>query len=232
MPNWCENKLEVSINVSGKKNIEDAKKQLKDFKVKCFKEGQFDFNKVIPMPESLNITCGTGTDNAIAILEYEMGNKSKIKAMLEWTWVKEDKEINTVKDLYEHLKKDTSIKEIREGRDAIANIEEFGCKDWYDWSCKYWGTKWNASNTYVKEIKNNYINFKFETAWSPPLPILESLMEQYPMLKFSLSFEEPGMGFKGKCGGCLYNDTWMEEFDNNFEIDQDEEVEMPKPSLN
>ena len=98
MPNWCENKLEVSINVSGKKNIEDAKKQLKNFK-KCFNnfknvhEEQFDVNKVIPMPESLNIPCGTSTDNAIDILEYEMGNKSKIKEMLEWSWVKEHEEI-------------------------------------------------------------------------------------------------------------------------------------------
>lgn len=35
--------------------------------------------------------------------------------------------------------------------------------NWYDWSCAYWGTKWNACDT---RVKDNFL--AFDTAWSPP----------------------------------------------------------------
>ena len=50
--------------------------------------------------------------------------------------------------------------------------------DWYEWHNKYWGTKWNAYDGYVK-IEKSTITFVFSTAWSAPYPIYEQLAKKY-----------------------------------------------------
>jgi hypothetical protein len=55
MPNWCHNVLELN----SKKSIRDL---LKPYLVEREDGGYgFDFNKIIPVPEDLNITCHPGT---------------------------------------------------------------------------------------------------------------------------------------------------------------------------
>lgn len=57
----------------------------------------------------------------------------------------------------------------------------FGSNNWYDWSVTNWGTKWNSYDVkYIKAIGNedtygSTIMVKFETAWSPPIPVLEAI---------------------------------------------------------
>jgi hypothetical protein len=216
MPNWCENTLKVSITVP--KTLKNrAKKQLKEFKEHCFNEkNKFDFNKIIPMPESLAVENGSKTDNAIAILNYENGNKEEIKYMLTYNWVKKEK-IRSMKKLVEKLKEDLSGKDFRNARITIDNKEKYGFGNWYDWSCCNWGTKWNCSHPEILSEDNEHTEICYATAWSPPIPIIDRLIDTYYLLNFMLEYCEPGMGFKGKMGGCLETNIFSDEYTNDVE---------------
>ncbi len=68
--------------------------------------------------------------------------------------------------------------------------------NWYDWSVRYWGTKWDAAEPCVKRTRNS-IRISFDTAWSPPAPWLESVSKFFPNLIFRLACSESGMAFYG-----------------------------------
>jgi hypothetical protein len=53
---------------------------------------------------------------------------------------------------------------------------------WYDWNIKNWGTKWGSFNGSMEFDKKygDEVSYKFDTAWSPPAPILEALREKFP----------------------------------------------------
>jgi hypothetical protein len=89
--------------------------------------------------------------------------------------------------------------------------------DWYTWRCNEWGTKWDASFggafvaigaetmdldksaawTGVRRIGDELV-YKFETAWSPPLPWLVKASEQEHELEFVIRFAEVGNDFAGE----------------------------------
>lgn len=71
-------------------------------------------------------------------------------------------------------------------------------KNWYDWNCENWGTKWDASDASIVKETSRSIQYYFDTAWAPPIPIIEKMSKQFPKLKFTLKFYEGGMGFQGK----------------------------------
>ena len=71
--------------------------------------------------------------------------------------------------------------------------EIYGDNNWYDWSIKNWGTKWNSVDA---EISDNEIHFL--TAWSPCDPVIAMLASKFPTLRFTYTFYEAGMCFCGK----------------------------------
>ena len=93
MPNHITNQLKVT---GSNEQVEKLFNQIKNKKEdteekKCF----IDFNKIIPMPESLNITSGSSVDNAIKILNDD---KKGLSEMLDYPWVK-DENITNIEDL-------------------------------------------------------------------------------------------------------------------------------------
>ena len=72
----------------------------------------------------------------------------------------------------------------------------------YDWSVSNWGTKWDVSVSDDEKWpdtellndepngENQVLVYRFNTAWSPAVPAIEKLSEQYPDLLFTHSFEE------------------------------------------
>ena len=78
--------------------------------------------------------------------------------------------------------------------------------DWYNWNCRNWGTKWDVAVSSDEEYpetemqdyangENHVVYYGFNTAWSPPIPALKILSQQYPKLLFTLSYqEEQGWG--------------------------------------
>lgn len=65
---------------------------------------------------------------------------------------------------------------------------------WYNWNVKNWGTKWDASDVELisdePNGENHVLVYRFDTPWSPPIPVIEKLSEQYPRLLLTLSYEE------------------------------------------
>ena len=76
-----------------------------------------------------------------------------------------------------------------------ALAEKYGYKSWYDWQVANWGTKWDLSEVSFNRIDNNTIQLSCDTAWSPPLTALESLMAQGYSIQ--ALYYEPGMVFAG-----------------------------------
>ncbi len=66
----------------------------------------------------------------------------------------------------------------------------------YEWCTANWGTKWNACRVQL-EVPENTAYFSFETAWSPPTPVITALGALYPTLTFKLHYWEGGAGYRG-----------------------------------
>lgn len=180
MPNHITNG--VTISHEDTKKIKDLQKKVViemdeedlDGKPTGEKYTTFDFNAIIPMPESLQITSGSSTDLGMACFV-----QSKFDQYKNYGWF-DDRygKPTTPEELRKELEKTEEGREnIKLGRQAIENIEKYGHKDWYDWSNANWGTKWNAySFSLVGEDENSF-SVQFDTAWAPPTPIFEKLVD-------------------------------------------------------
>jgi len=84
----------------------------------------------------------------------------------------------------------------------------------YEWCIENWGTKWNAIETNIA-YGSSTIVVLFDTAWSPPLPIVHKMSEMFPTLKFTIKYSEEGMGFEGQnifYGGKLVSSTETQRY--------------------
>lgn len=131
---------------------------------------EFDFNKLILMPESLNMESGSIEDVAIeavirkiATRRYSFQMAPAVPIMSEEEFAKRTA----------HLSMDDLCKR---GLQYISNKVLYGATSWYDWCCDNWGTKWNAYDT---EIPGENL-IVFTTAWSPPESVIAMLAERYP----------------------------------------------------
>lgn len=87
-----------------------------------------------------------------------------------------------------------------------ANKAKYGYKDWYDWNCAKWGTKWGDSDTFIVDEEpfvtpdgRGHIEFGFQSAWSPPIEGIAHIATLFPTLEFGLAYYEEGMDFYGFC---------------------------------
>jgi hypothetical protein len=172
MPNWTNN------TIIGKKSILQ-KYVLAD-------EDMFDFNKLIPMPKSLDIESGSNSYTALIALavakpeEFEVINQAwKALNVFNKSLKQEPK--------YQEALKNPDFKNSKDFEDNCAfgqvlldNFKSYGSCDWYDWRCKHWGTKWNASNCYIDDYGEDLLQIQFDTAWNAPIPIFRKLVERYP----------------------------------------------------
>lgn len=72
--------------------------------------------------------------------------------------------------------------------------------DGYHWCIDNWGTKWEIGDNGLGEdvqVFPRKLCIDFDTAWSPPEPIIHKLSELYSGLTFSLRYWEGGGCFKG-----------------------------------
>ena len=91
----------------------------------------------------------------------------------------------------------------------------YGADNWYDWSLKNWGTKWNSydGDWYVEGR-----SIQFNTAWSTPEAIYRALIKKFPNLDFNVKFADEDMGYN--CGEFSYNSSlgelgfWEPDNDN------------------
>ncbi len=98
-------------------------------------------------------------------------------------------------------------------------------KDWYSWNNSNWGTKWDVAvrdedeypNTELIEYKSegddNWLVYKYETAWSPAVTILTKLSNLVPNCLLTLEFEEE-TGWGGEYEIVRGNVTELVEYEN------------------
>lgn len=188
MPNYVQNILKI-------KNVKNADNLIERFTSKD-DEGNdyFDFNKIIPRPERLNLTSGTITNKAIKYVLYKMPIEhrnsilNRINRTFKWLESDNINELNKTKEIFEKKLNNNNkddleyidyakfdIKSFEDlGITYISNIIDYGYPTWYEWSIENWGTKWGTMENKIIKGKN-YIKFYFETAWSTPLPIFKEL---------------------------------------------------------
>jgi hypothetical protein len=101
--------------------------------------------------------------------------------------------------------------------------------DWYEKNCENWGTKWNTRDCDIMSDDGS-VSVWFETAWSPPVPIMVALTKKYDGLSFKLEYNEGGVGFRGifegRQGEVVRDDCWNMTRDDMVELgylDEDEE---------
>lgn len=75
----------------------------------------------------------------------------------------------------------------------------------YEWCIEHWGTKWGMYDARLEDSglpddpdEHGQLNYAFQTAWSPPIPIIQAMAAKFPTLAFDLGYWEGGMGFQGK----------------------------------
>lgn len=86
---------------------------------------------------------------------------------------------------------------LEEERIHNENIEKYGFPTWYEWSIENWGTKWNAYNTiHWDEVDFESDTMSFQTAWSPPLPVIRALAKLTGE-SFRMSYYDEGWMFGG-----------------------------------
>jgi hypothetical protein len=78
------------------------------------------------------------------------------------------------------------------------NLAKYGYSNWYDFNVANWGTKWDISIGQECDRDEDGLGFNggFDSAWSPPMGVVQKLVDQG--FQVTLYYHEPGMGFVGK----------------------------------
>ncbi len=94
---------------------------------------------------------------------------------------------------------------------AHANVLNHGHAFWHGWAKDHWGTKWNVGAGDARwKSEPGAERVEFETAWAPPLPVLERLAVRFTGAEIRLDYLEPEGGFQGTAvfvGGALTHHT-------------------------
>ena len=65
--------------------------------------------------------------------------------------------------------------------------EKYGYCDWHAWKTANWGSKWIDEFEFIK-ISDEIITCVFDSAWNPPITLIEKISTKFPNLDFSLSY--------------------------------------------
>ena len=140
---------------NGPEQVAAFHKMLRELRQEDDVYGSLDFNKLIPMPEPLNIESGTWTNQGLQAYRSFMTGRKNAE-----TFKKEHP------DAWEL------------GRQAYENIQKYGYPTWFEWRIQHWGTRCNAYS--CVELRQGDQTMRFETAWRRVLEIVRALSKKYP----------------------------------------------------
>lgn len=234
MPNWVMNK--VKFKSRGKEILDKVITFPNGNKEEFFEDDVvFDFNKIIPLPKSLNITSGGYDRSSMQYVLLKMdvvqlketieklkaipcslyGNYfTKIYALKKYDLeelekLAKDFEKNIDKvDLFGEVNyKELGINTFEDlGMAYINNLINYGADSWYDWCINNWGTKWNSARTY--RISDNEV--EFETAWNCPIEIFKELSKQFNDVEIVVEFADEDIG--SNCGEITFVNGDIQEY--------------------
>ena len=74
--------------------------------------------------------------------------------------------------------------------------DNYEVQGWYDWRLENWGTKWDVYETQCTRINANTLQLYFYTAWSPPIPIFDKLVDMG--FEVNARYLDEGWGYIGE----------------------------------
>lgn len=80
--------------------------------------------------------------------------------------------------------------------------------DWFDWRNSHWGTKWDIDDT-TWNNSGSSIQMNFDTAWGPPIMLIQYGSSRWPESTWELMYQEHGMCFAG--GAIAYKGWCVDE---------------------
>ncbi len=197
MPNHIMNRLRLS---GDQNRIDELLKSVKG------KDSVLDFNRIIPMPESLNIEAGSRTEKGLKaykdfVYVYTFAGTEQ-KNLLN---IPKEKE-----EIFLRARQDIRRDEWEFGKAAFQNEQKYGATTWYEWARKNWGTKWSAYNAEIGE--DNTI--MFNTAWSRAMPVIQKLAENFPDLYFEYCWADEDFGVNVGMAEFENGEVTFDEFYN------------------
>lgn len=134
----------------------------------------FDFNKIIPMPEELYVIDGAQGNRGLALLYKKAidDGDGKMTTVIETLVNEEDRFLPKTIDEVKTIDEELALK-------WIHNFQNYGSSTWYKWRIKHWETKWNASEASSKLEENGDISIRFQTPWAAPIPVIMALSKKY-----------------------------------------------------
>lgn len=198
MPNHVRNTVHFDCDEERLKEILAAIQYDDDGERLQHGAGTLDFNKIIPMPPSLMIECGSSTDRGLRAYREFID-------LYTFEGTRDDVDLLNIPEENEQffLTKYEGIapNDFALGKIAYQNLLQYGASTWYQWACNNWGTKWNS---YDSEDYQGGHDIHFSTAWSAPHPVLEKLSEMFPDVFITHKWADEDMG--NNCGERDYAD--------------------------
>lgn len=176
--------------------------------------GTIDFNKIVPMPKSLDIESGSKTQEGIRLyltainylIDYyddaEKLSASEFLKLMENESFQDYLEQERLLEILpltpaqiDDLRSRGSLDELLSyGKICVENICNYGVPTWSQWCCENWGTKWNGYDFCYTPGSHT---ISFTTANGTPDPVFERLSALYEDVEIILSW---GGYWAGGCG--------------------------------
>lgn len=148
-----------------------------------------DFNRLVPMPESVRRTESPALVNIGLIVigredllpEDVLSGRSMLDVFLGHPSIR-DKGIETAEQLRPLLEQ--HYPETAEaGRNAAIAHEETGHVNWQSWSMANWGTRRNACSQSLAIIGESEAEIRFDTTFSVPEPVFRAIAGRFPQIR-------------------------------------------------
>lgn len=198
-------------------------------------QSDFDFNKIIPMPKSLNVCAGSRTNalmnlvRAVASCKYghsrdfdklmknpqPMWTNGEPALSLEEFMNLGEPPIDKLEYLFDGMTAPkTPADAFWLGTIMLQNQADYGYPNWYEWRKNKWRTKGIAAFVQVERNGSECVQIGFETARAFPALIVETLCKKYPQLHFEGWYsDEDSCGMSGhwdfeeELGGYIFAET-------------------------
>ena len=196
MPNHITNRIRITGNPEDAQKLYDFIKS--DEKDSDGEISVIDFNKIVPMPDSLDISSSSEGEDGKRYLLGMAGNILERQAYQKSDHFKkmETMKVENPKWFEKHMEL---------GRQYLNNIATYGYANWYNWRLANWGTKWNAYESYI----DGDGAICFQTAWSGVPDLIAQLAAKFPSLTIEYDFADENTGWN--VGSYIMNGDEVED---------------------
>ncbi len=153
--------------------------------------GSFDFNKLIPMPPSLNIEAGTQTERGLKLYQ-EFAQERAAITKSELSPARKEAALAELDRAWRPRRMQDPMT-WKLGEQAYSNLQKYGHATWYEWCIQNWGTKWNSYQS--NPIQDGDDTMGFLTAWGSVPEIMKKLSEKYPEQTITYRWADEEAGY-------------------------------------